>query len=507
MTGRAGSSGDPPPGPLIVSGGGGALVATDHLLAQAAMLRLLHREATGWQERLLRIRSLEFEAVPTWAGGRAAGIYGAAQAVDAVEADSRELADSLTSAAEDYGRAERLAEMLARYSGAGAAYLLGRILPLLAAVAIPTLAGGALAWLLGSALTGTDPAEAPARLAELLRRNPRLLTNPVLVRMVRVMASSIDDAAAGAAGVPLPVSFPLGDEGLGVLGVGTSAAGALAMARPFGLLRETAVTAKRSGAPGTPTMAGPPAGLADLAVRIPPASRASPQVRIERYGSAASPAWVVYVGGTVEWDPRASTEPWDLGSNLAAIADATSGGHPRADESADAGADGRAGSYRAVVQAMREAGVGPADPVVQVGHSQGGLVAAEVATSAGFNTVAVATFGAPNGQVPVPAAVPMIRVEHTDDLVPALGGAARDATAAGSKHLLVRREVFAGREVPVAPDVPAHSLSNYRETGRLIDGSAEPRLVEFRARLDALLGSEPGEVTMWRAVRVAPGAG
>jgi hypothetical protein len=483
----------PAAGPLIVSGGGSTMVATDDLLAQVAMLRLLHQEAAGWQERLVRIRSLEFEAAPSWAGGgRAADIYGAAQAVNAVEADSRDLAEALASAAEGYGQAERLAELLARYSGAGTAYLLGRLLPVLVAVAVPALTGGAMAWLLGSALTGTSPTDAPARLAELLRRNPRALINPLLVRVVRVMVSSVDDAASGAAGVPLPVSFPLGDEGLGVLGVGTSAAGVLTAARPFGLLRESRVRMAPADASGSPHGARPPAGLADLVSRIPSASRDGPQVRIERYGTAARPAWVVYVGGTVEWNPRVTTEPWDLSSNVAAIAES------------GAGAEAGAGSYRAVVQAMQEAGVGPADPVVQVGHSQGGLVAAQVAASAGFSTVAVATFGAPNGQVRVPDAVPMIRVEHSDDLVPALGGTARDTTAGGSKHLVVRREIYAGREVPVDQPVPAHSLQNYWESGRLIDESAEPRLVAFRARLDRVLGSEPGEVTMWRAVRAIP---
>jgi hypothetical protein len=492
------------------------MVATDDLLAQAAMLQLLHDEAAGWQARLRRIRSLEFEPAPTWTpSGRAADLYAAVQAVDTVEAHSAELANALAAAAEGYGRAERLAELLTRYSGAGTAYLLGRLAPLLAALAVPILTGGAAAWLLGSVLSGTKPADAPGRLAGVVRRNPRLLTNPVLVQAVRVMVSSVDDAAAGAFGVPWPVTFPLGDEGIGMLGVGTSAAGVLGLARPFGLLRETAVsTAPVQGRPvpaalssptrasptrasptpvpalGSPGRALPPAGLADLVARIPPASRDGPQVRIERYGPSTKPAWVVYVGGTVEWDPRAGGEPWDLTSNVAAIADG----------------DNRAGSYRAVVQAMQEAGVQPADPVVQVGHSQGGLIAAQVAASARFNTVAVASFGAPNGQVPVPDSVPMIRVEHSDDLVPALGGTARDTTAAGSAHLVVRREVYAMAEVPADQPVPAHSLRNYRDTAQLIDGSAEPRLVTFRSHLGGLFGRDAGDVTMWRATRTgAPG--
>lgn len=488
---------DRAPGSLIVSGGGTTMVATDDLLEQAAMLHLLHRAATEWQERMVRIRSLEFERGPTWTGGgRAAAIFAAEREVDAVHTQSGELAAALTSAAEGYGEAERLTELLARYSGAGAGYLLGRLVPVLAALAVPLLTGGALAILLGSAVGGTSAADAPASFAELIRRNPRLLTNPVLVQAVRVMVSSVDDAAAGALGVPLPVSFPLGDEGLGMLGVSTSAAGLLGLARPFGLLRESAVSARPAPVPRSV----PPAGLADLAVRIPPASRGGPQVRIERYGPSAKPAWVVYVGGTVEWNPRTAEEPWDLTSNVGAIAaDARAGG-----EDADGSGDTGAGSYRAVVQAMRDAGVQPVDPVVQVGHSQGGLIAAQVAASGEFNTVAVATFGAPTGQVPVPAALPMIRTEHTDDLVPALGGSGRGTTAPGSGHLVVRREVYATREVPTDQPVPAHSLLNYRETARMIDESAEPRLVAFRSRLGGVLGSEAGDVTMWRAIRSSP---
>ena len=81
-----------------------------------------------------------------------------------------------------------------------------------------------------------------------------------------------------------------------------------------------------------------------------------------------------------------------------------------------------AGSYRAVVQAMREAGIRPGEPVIEVGHSQGGLIAAQVAASGEFNSVATVTFGAPSGEVPVPDGVDTVAVEHSDDIVPGMGG-------------------------------------------------------------------------------------
>jgi len=281
--------------------------------------------------------------------------------------------------------------------------------------------------------------------------------------------------AAGAVGVPFPVSAALGDEGAGLFGVTTTAAGTLAVARSIGMLRETPVTVTRVG---KPRPARPPGGFADLAARIPRVSTGGPQVRIERYGGAADAAWLVYIGGTAEWSPVSAGEPWDMTSNITAVAEQG------------------AGSYRAVVQAMHEAGIRPTDAVIPVGHSQGGLVAAQLAAAGEFNTVAVATFGAPVAQVPVPPGLPVIAVEHSEDLVPALGGATRDAEA----RLTVRRELYADAAVPASP-LPAHGLVTYRETARLIDASPAPALADFRTLLAATVGTAPGVASRWRGTR------
>jgi hypothetical protein len=227
--------------------------------------------------------------------------------------------------------------------------------------------------------------------------------------------------------------------------------------------------------------------VADLARRIPSSAGAGPQVRIERYGDARGRSWVVYVGGTADWSLVAGGEPWDMTSNAAAISEQS------------------AGSYRAVVEAMHEAGVQPTDPVIGVGHSQGGLVMAQVAASGEFNTVGLATFGAPAGQVQLPDALPVIATEHADDLIPALGGTRQDNTGEGSRHLVVTREVFATTEPPVGDALPAHTMNGYRETARMIDASPEPRLIAFRDQLGATLGSATGETTFWRASRSPAG--
>lgn len=488
MTWPAGGerNGHDDPGALVLSGGGTTMVATGALLAQAARLARLHADAADWSARLERVRVLEDESAPAWsAGDPGLVVFAARQSIDAIETRSGELSESLVAAAEAYGRAERTAEMLARIAGSWVAHTLGRLAPLILAAAIPAATAGAVAWLLGGLLgledqrgggrgdQGQDLRPGPRPLAN---PDPRLLTNPAVVAMIRVLVSSVDDAAAGAVGLPFPVSAALGDEGAGLVGVTASAAGTLAAARSIGMLRETPVTVARVGRPRPAT---PPTGFADLAARIPAVSRGAPQVRIERYGGADA-AWLVYIGGTIEWSPVSAGEPWDMTSNITAVAEQG------------------AGSYRAVVQAMREAGIRPTDPVIPVGHSQGGLVAAQLAAAGEFRTVAVATFGAPVAQVPVPPGLPQVAVEHAEDLVPAFGGSAGDAPA----RLTVRRELFAGAAVPASP-LPAHGLVNYRETARLVDASPAPALVDFRTLLAATVGTAPGVATRWRGSRSA----
>lgn len=479
-------SGDPS-GTLIVSGGGSTMVATDELLAEVANLRTVQHDAADWRCRLSRIRLLDDTPAPSWRPGDAAiAIFNAEQTAVLAEEHSLRLANSLSEAAENYGNAERMLEVLLRSSSAFTAHTVGRFVPLLAVMALPVatsamLISRVLSQLFpgASGVPGSPGAQTDGARNDRLAAHLDVLRDPVFVHAVRVLVSAVDDGAAGAAGVPLPVSLMLGDDGLGMLGVSMSALGMLGLARPMGGLQETAVRVRRTAI----TRATPPRGLAELAERIPGASPGASQVRIERYGTVR-PVWVVYAGGTIAWSPAASREPWDLTSNVASVAGRESG------------------SYRTVVQAMKAAGVRPGDRVVQVGHSQGGLVAAQIAASGEFRTVAVATFGAPAGQVSVAPDVPMIATEHTDDLVPALGGTPRDDTGPGNQHLVVRRQAFATDDVPAGEYLPAHGLGAYEETARIEDASAEPRIAAFRGDLAGLVGDEPGEVSMWRGIRV-----
>jgi hypothetical protein len=255
----------------------------------------------------------------------------------------------------------------------------------------------------------------------------------------------------------------------------------LALARRGGLLREGSVAVKRIGvlAPATP-----PTGVSDVAARIPKAAKGGAQVRIEKYGAGEQTSWAVYIGGTVDWDPVATNEPWDISANVSAVAQEN------------------AGSFRAVMDAMQAAGVEPGDPVLVAGHSQGGIVATQVAASGAFNVQAVATFGAPETCVPVPSGIATLTVEHSDDVVTALGGS---CLIDSEDRLTVRREVFTTTEPPVGEDVPAHHLDRYRETAQLIDASPQQNLQEFRDRVAGIVGSALGTVSSWRGIRLPEG--
>jgi predicted alpha/beta-hydrolase family hydrolase len=207
-----------------------------------------------------------------------------------------------------------------------------------------------------------------------------------------------------------------------------------------------------------------PQTFADRVARIPnPEQEGGAQVVVEKYSQPGTPdRFEVYIGGTVTFDPVASTEPFDLTSNFANAAGRQSG------------------AYRSVVEAMRLAGVTDTSPVQFTGYSQGGATAALLAASGDYSTAGLTTFGAPAGEIVVPDSVPTVVVEHTDDLVPALGGTQKNGDA-----VTIRREVFGGRELPDRELVPAHDLRYYAETARLMDSARSDQVVGAARSLES----------------------
>ncbi len=132
-------------------------------------------------------------------------------------------------------------------------------------------------------------------------------------------------------------------------------------------------------------------------------------------------AWRVTLPSTQDWellngaiegapDPAGDQGALnDLGSNLALML-----------------APGIQAPYeRAVIQAMHDAGIGPNDPVLLSGWSQGGILAAKMAADPElpFSIDAVFAAGAPIDHFDIPNHVAVVSIQHRGDVVPMLDAA------------------------------------------------------------------------------------
>ena len=354
---------------------------------------------------------------------------------------------------------------------------LGWLLPGLALVAAPflitSLAAGAGAFLLLPEGRRRQLTRAVVALAE---SKAGVLTDPGTVQLVRAAVTSADDGLAGLARVPWPVASLLGDQGLGVTGIASATAAVGVVGSAAGMFRETPVRVR----PIATSAAEPASSVRDRIERVP---SGGDQIRIDRYSRPGAPDRVeVYIAGTVDLGVVTGTEPLDMTSNMHAMA------------------GGSAGSVRAVEQALRDAGVSADTPVVFTGYSQGGLVAAQLASSGDWNTAGLFTAGAPAGHIAVPHDVPYVALEHTDDLVPALGG-----WFDTSAPLLVRREFATGPVDTSDAFLPAHDLDNYVLTAGMADREADARIQSILERFD----TDGYTVTSatYRAERVPSGGG
>lgn len=202
-----------------------------------------------------------------------------------------------------------------------------------------------------------------------------------------------------------------------------------------------------------------------------------------------SRSWLVAVPGTQSWGFSAAVTT-DMGTNLELV-----GG----------GADPMTAG---VVDAMAAAGIGPDEPVVLAGHSQGGMVAMSVAAAAAgaYRIGGVLAVGSPSVPARLPSGVPVVRLEHDEDVVPQTDG---EPTPAGRDVTRITRSV--ADDHPVLP-VEAHAVAGYRETAALVDAqvAAAPGSAPGVTAVTGLLGGDGTTATtfQYRVTRVgAAGAG
>ncbi len=448
---------------LIVSGGGSIAIASEELLRQAERLGAVAEELRVIVDRLgmLRAGIIGLEAAEHCERAAAMLLRG--------QHEGERMARSLGRAFVRYGRDEALREHLLQVLAANTGVAAGLMLPVVlpqTLVALPGVLGGAA---LAAWITGRGPKSLDAEgWGAWLRQNNELLTNPTTVGLLRAGVMSSDDFLGGLLKLPPPLVEALGDEGLGLSGPDSAAALIMLLGGGTGLLRESEVRVF----PSAPSLAAAPSGIAARADRIPRPALAprGEQIRIDRYRQKDRPdRFEVYIAGTVTFGAEGD-EPWDMTSNLAGVA-----GLP-------------GGSYRAVREAMADAGITADTPVQLTGYSQGGLVAARIAASGDYEVRGLLTLGAPAGQVEVPSEVPILTLRHSEDIVPALGGGDRNPGA-----LVVERAVFAGQEVPSDTAVPAHDLDRYTRTAELVDQATSQRLRD-RADSFAAFGEGASEV-------------
>lgn len=132
----------------------------------------------------------------------------------------------------------------------------------------------------------------------------------------------------------------------------------------------------------------------------------------------------------------------------------------------------------AVMEAMDAAGISPEEAVEFAGHSQGGIMAAQLAADpavrARYNVVSVVTAGSPTATV-APSDVPVLSYENSGDIVPGLDGSA----TRGDNVTTVRFHDYEATCHPEDPVPSSHSAPLYVD--------------EIRSTLDAArASSDPG---------------
>ena len=174
---------------------------------------------------------------------------------------------------------------------------------------------------------------------------------------------------------------------------------------------------------------------------------------------------VVYVPGTQTLGFGEGTNPLDMASNIQAISGA-----------------GKAASEKAVLLAIRQAGINATDEVILVGHSQGGLVAGNLAAyPTGFIAVGLVAFGAPLAHIKNLKA-PVMAIEHVNDPVPNLSGKANP----------MKKNWVSVQRISEKPESDAfmfsHSLKSYRNTTTAIDVSSDVGIKNIKQAILQKLG-------------------
>ncbi|MFN8195419.1 MAG: hypothetical protein U0R80_14185 [Nocardioidaceae bacterium] len=214
------------------------------------------------------------------------------------------------------------------------------------------------------------------------------------------------------------------------------------------------------------TAGGPgrvPGSLADLMSHLDQVNGWSAEDHPENNGTVEIQSWtdasgaphhIVYLPGTDDL----ATLPWTMDGDVRDMPTnfVVTGG-------------GSTAYGQGILQAMHDAGIGADDPVLVVGHSQGGMEGVWVAGTHEFNVTQVVTAGSPVGVMGEPGDVSVLSLENQGDVVPLVDGESNPDTG---HHVTV---VFDDHETSVAGN---HDISHYVNGAAGVDLSDHPSLTD-----------------------------
>jgi len=219
----------------------------------------------------------------------------------------------------------------------------------------------------------------------------------------------------------------------------------------------------------------PPSSITQLMDRLwQVSSKGEPTVGIDLFQTTSDQTTaIVYVPGTQTLGLGEGSNPLDLQSNLLAMQ-----------------GNGTAASERAVLEAISQAGIQDTDRVIFVGHSQGGMVAGNLAMNpVGYIAAGLVTIGAPIAQLNL-TKLPVMAIEHVNDPIPNVSG---KANPIAKNWVTIQRRSLASES---AAPLHSHSLNSYRNTTAKVDASNSKGISKIRQQLLSQVSEAPAGKAM-----------